>query len=393
MKRRLNMALPLIFAFVLTLLPFGLLEYNQYQRNKIQEEREVTRWEQSAGNYLQLFRSVWSLEMQINRRFYLLNKRLSSYSKAENIDAAGFMAEMRRYFPAKFMPETVYAGLVDKSGSSVEMLRGDGYTTLKQRFFKRLLDGLCRDKNSYSSRELASLNATVRGTFSEVLNFELLRYQRVGKVTSGVYEGRPVLVMWDHVKIASGQQIVFLMIFSPDVVDRVGSMRLAADMLGSRYQTVSSVLVPLRNARQGLEPVFDNYLDADYRSRVKQFIEELDESGESRDRWLPPGKFVTHRGLHIMREFIDYAVPYEIWVMNRDVVEGVYREPFISFVLRLFFYTAWILVFAKVLISGNPVGISLQAWLTLTFMVVGVLPLVVFYVAGLFHIDASAFRL
>ncbi|HAE39641.1 MAG TPA: hypothetical protein DCG57_13545, partial [Candidatus Riflebacteria bacterium] len=182
------MALPLIFAFVLTLLPFGLLEYNQHQRNKVQHERAITRWEQTANNYLQLFRSVWSLESQINRRFFLLYKNLNRLQKADHLDAPVFMSEMRHCFPQQFMPEYIYAGLVDKTGRSVEMFSGDGYTTVKQRFFKRMLDALARPIGSYSSLELSSFNAMSRGAFGDILDFVLLRDYRAGKISSAVYE-------------------------------------------------------------------------------------------------------------------------------------------------------------------------------------------------------------
>ena len=392
MKRRLSMALPLIFAFVLTLLPFGLLEYNQHQRNKVQHERAITRWEQTANNYLQLFRSVWSLESQINRRFFLLYKNLNRLQKADHLDAPVFMSEMRHCFPQQFMPEYIYAGLVDKTGRSVEMFSGDGYTTVKQRFFKRMLDALARPIGSYSSLELSSFNAMSRGAFGDILDFVLLRDYRAGKISSAVYEGRSRLIIWDSVKIASGQRVVYLMLFSPEVIDRVGSMQLAGRVLGQKYPAVSSVLVPISQADGKLNPVFDDFVSAEHRKTLMQCFGELKESGINRDKWFPPGKFVDYRGLRIMREFIDYAVPYEIWIISREPLTKSRSEPFVSFVLRLFFYTAWILVFAKVLISGNPVGISLKAWLTLTFMVVGVLPLVVFYVAGLFHVDSSAYR-
>lgn len=392
MKRRFNMALPLIFAFVLTLMPFILLEYNQHQRNKIQHEREVTRWEQAAGNYLQLFRSLWSLEAQINRRFFLLYKNLSRYQKDEHISADNFMLEMRSCFPQKFMPKHIFAGAVNKNDRGVAMFNGDGYTRLKQRFFKRILDGLSKPENSYSSSELAGLNATVRGAFGEIVDFELLRNYRSGKISAAVYEGQHVFVIWDSVTMASGQRVVYLMLFAPDTIDRVGSMQLASNVLGEKYSTVSSVLLPLSQANTSVKPVFDRFLKAGQRNTILQCLSELKENQTDRDRLFPPGKFVDYRGLRIMREFIDYAVPYEIWITSRGAVASEQKEPFVSFALRLFFYTAWILVFAKVLISGNPVGISLQAWLTLTFMVVGVLPLLVFYVAGLFHVDSSAYR-
>ena len=392
MKRRLSMALPLIFAFVLTLLPFGLLEYNQHQRNQIQTERAITSWEQAAGNYLQLFRSVWSLEAQINRRFFLLHKNLGSLQKDEMIDSSRFMGEMQRVFPEKFMPANIYAGLVNKSGRGVDLLGGKGYTSVKQRFFKRILDGLAQPVGSFSSTEFSSLNATVRGAFGDILDFELLRNHRAGKISAAVYEGRPVLVLWDSATTASQQTVVYLMLFSPKAIDRVGSMKLASNLLGKKYQTVSSVLVPLKQAAPELEPIFDSFLADEHSKTVLQCLDELEKNGLNRDKLFPPGKFVDYRGLRIMRDFIDYAVPYEIWILSRGPVAGEQREPFVSFVLRLFFYTAWVLVFAKVLISGNPVGISLKAWLTLTFMVVGVLPLVVFYVAGLFHVDSSAYR-
>lgn len=392
MKRRLNMALPLIFAFVLTLLPFGLLEYNQHQRDKIQREREITRWEQQAGNYLQMFRSIWSIEAQINRRLFLFYKKLIRYQKGMQLDSTRFMHELRSCFPQRFMPTSIYAGLAKSNGSGVEMLTGDGYAISKQRFFKRFLDAFCRPVGSYDSSELSRFNAMSRGAFGDILDFELLRNDRAGKVSSAVHEGRPVLVVWDSVKLDNGQRVVYLMLFPLAVIDRLQALEFAANMLGSKYDQVSSVLVPLRHARADLDPVFDHYLSDDQRNTILQCLDELDGRGISRDSRFPPGRFDNYQGVRIMREFIDYAVPYELWITSRGEIGKKHNESFLSFVLRLFFYTAWILVFARVLISGNPIGIRLQTWLTLTFMVVGILPLLVFYVAGLFHIDSAAFR-
>lgn len=390
MKRRLKMALPLMFAFILTLLPFGLLEYNQYQRGLIQKERDITQWEQKAGNYLQLFKALWSSELQIRHRFYLFKKARQRAGFSDRYPGELFIADLKRFFPARSMPEAVYAGVVSR-GREVRMFNGPGFTQTKQRFFKKILEGLASE-DPISDSEFNTLNSLVRGAFGEIMDFSLLKTWQRGKVTRILFEGRMKLVFWDLIKSSGGHKLVYLQIFSADVADRVSPMQLVADMLSRNNPAICSVLMPLEFADDRKQPVFDSAVPTPQRMRIMQLIREIKSRGVSRENMVPAGKFVDYQGVRILRDFIDYAVPYEIWILSRADPEVDLHEPVIGFLLRLFFFAAWILVFSRVLISGHPVGISLKSWLNLTFVVVGILPLVVFFVAGIFHIDSAAFR-
>ncbi len=391
MKRRFNMAVPLVFAFILTLLPFGLLEYNQFQRRLIRQERETNLWEQKAGNYLQLFRSLWSYESQIRRRMFLLHSHIKSLPAKDRYDGARFLDDLRSFFPAAHMPEIVYAGEVKDSGRRVEMFRGQGYSVAKLRVFNKLLEGLARE-DTIPASELKSLGSMARGAFGNNLDFVLLKNNRRGKISRAIFSGAMKLVFWDSFTTAAGQKIVYLQVFSSTAVSRLDSMKLATSILGRRHANICSVLVPLEYADQTLKPVFDPYVPPEQRLLVDQTLTGIRAGKQNRNQHLPLGEFFDLNKTRVLRDFIDYSVPYEIWLLSRENIHQQRREPFIGFLLRLFYFSGWILVLTRVLITGRPIGISLKTWLTLIFVVVGILPLCVFFVAGIFHVDSAAYR-
>lgn len=391
MKRRFNMALPLIFAFILTLLPFGLLEYNQFQRHLIRQERELALWEQKAGNYLQLFRSLWSYEAQIRRRLFLLHKRVKEMDANEQYNAQRFLRDLASLFPEKHLPVAVFAGLVNPADQSVDLFTGEGYSALKQRAFKRILTGLART-DSIPGAELKSLNSLVRGAFGENLDFDLLKNYRRGKISRAIFSGEMRLVYWDSLLTPGGQRVVYLHLYAPDAISRLESMKLASGILSTNNQQICSVLMPLEFADPGLQPVFDPFVSPEQRALIQQIFKKMQSRELKRNQKFPFGEFFEVGGKRTLRDFIDYAVPYEIWIMSRNDLNSQQKEPFIGFLMRLFFFSAWILVFTRVMVTGRPIGISLKAWLTLIFLVVGILPLAVFFVAGIFHIDSAAYR-
>ena len=179
MNRRLKMALPLVFAFFLTLLPFGLLEYNQHQRALIQHEREILQWEHRAGNYLQLFKSLWSVEQQIRHRQFLFKKARQKAGFTKEFSGARFMADMQTVFSPKMQPRLNYAGIF-RPESGLRMFSGPGFTMQKQRFFKRILEGLVYEELGRPV-EAATLDSLVRGAFGDVLDFQVLASHRKEK--------------------------------------------------------------------------------------------------------------------------------------------------------------------------------------------------------------------
>ncbi|HOI90276.1 MAG TPA: adenylate/guanylate cyclase domain-containing protein [Candidatus Rifleibacterium sp.] len=390
MNRRLKMALPLVFAFFLTLLPFGLLEYNQHQRALIQHEREILQWEHRAGNYLQLFKSLWSVEQQIRHRQFLFKKARQKAGFTRKFSGARFMADMQTVFSQKMQPRVTYAGIF-RPEDGLKMLSGPGFTMQKQRFFKRILEGLI-NKELGRPVESVTLDSLVRGAFGDVLDFQVLASHRKGKVSRVMFENELQLVFWDICSGSDGSLLVYLQLFAAGETDRLPLMRRVADSLSDKNSSICSVLMPLEFVDPSIKPVFDATVPTEQKQRIRSLYEAIAGKPLERDRLVPAGKFVDYQGVRILRDFIDYAVPYEIWVLSRDNPEMKLQEPTVSFLLRLLFFSSWILVFCKVLISGRPVGISLKHWLTLTFTVVGILPLLVFFVAGIFHIDAAAFR-
>ncbi|MDD3148105.1 MAG: hypothetical protein PHD82_12445, partial [Candidatus Riflebacteria bacterium] len=390
MKRRIKMALPLVFAFILTLLPFGLLEYNQHQRSLIQHERELLKWEHKAGNYLQMFKALWSLELQIKYRQFRLKKARLHAGLTADFTGAQFLQDLQVAFPKNIYPEAIFAGIY-KPSTGVRMFTGPGFYSQKQRFFKRILEGLAAEKND-SGSGLSTLNSLIKGAFGEVIDFNLLKNYRRGKVSRAMFEGSLHLLYWDKITAKDGSNLVFIQLFLPEKNDRLAVMHQVANSLSKRSPDICSVLVPLEFAGRDVSPVFDAHVPSEQRHHLRGLFKRMAEKPLERDLLVPAGKFIDHQGVRIFRDFIDYAVPYEIWVLSRDNPEMNLREPAISFLLRLFFFSGWILVFCKVLISGHPVGISLKNWLTLTFIVVGILPLAVFFVAGIFQIDSSLFR-
>ncbi len=383
--------MPLFFAFVLTLMPFGLLEHNQRQRAAIRHERELLQWEHRAGNYLQMFKSLWSVELQIKYRQFMLKKARLRAGLTKNFTGQRFLEDLRAVFPQELLPRTLYAGVYNQK-TGLRMFSGAGFTVQKRRFFARILEKLIIASEDIQTSELASLNSMVRGAFGEVVDFDLLKNYRRGKVSRVMFEGDMNLLFWDTITATDGSILVSLQLFSPGNLDRLGLMQLVANSLSMKNPEICAVLMPLEFSGSGNVPVFDSYVPPEQKQRIQKLFEKMSGVPLARDRLVPAGKFVDYEGIRIFRDFIDYAVPFEVWVLSRENPTTELHEPALSFIMRLFFFSAWLLVFCKVLISGQPVGISLKNWLTMTFVVVGILPLLVFFVAGIFQIDSALFR-
>ncbi len=391
MKRRLNMLLPLIFAFILTMMPFSLLEYNQFQRQMIKSEREKSQWAQNASNYLQMFRSLWSYESQLQRRMYVMHRRIGDLKKS--MSGAIFLSCLKHFFPARHFPEYTYAGVFDKKNGRIEMFSGEGYARNKLRFFQRLLVGLAQN-NELSTGESKSLDSFVRGAFGENLDFQLLAKFRRGKVVRVVFEGSMRLVYWQKIPVNNdaSKELIHLNVFDPGSITSLESMMLAAEVIGKKYSQLGAAFVPLEYSDPKLMPVFASSVSENCKKSINRALKDAKKSGVRRDQFFPFGEAFDSGGLRIYRDFIDYSVPYELWVIGKEETRSSYTASFASFIFRLFFFSSWALVMLRVLITGRPIGISLRAWLSLIFIVVGILPLIVFFVAGIFHIDASAYR-
>jgi len=391
MKRRLSMLLPLVFAFILTLMPFGLLEYNQYQRQLIKSEREKSHWEQSASNFVQLFGSLWSYESQLQRRMHAMHQRIRQWEGAYS--AESFISDLQEFLPGRQYPEYTYAGVYDRQVSKLTMFSGDSFTRSKQRFYQRLLEGLARGEE-LSANEKKSLDSFIRGAFGENLDFNLLSNFRRGKIVRAVFEGSLKLVYWEKLPLPGKEdkELVHIQVFHPRALTRLESMLQAAAALGDDGINLGAVFVPLEYADPLLKPVFaSSVTDAD-RREITMALLDASKKQLGREKIFPFGEAFELGKTRILRDFIDYSVPYELWVVGKNEQSRNTNDSIAGFVFRLFFFSAWFLVMIRVLITGRPIGISLKAWLSLIFLVVGILPLIVFYVAGIFHIDASAYR-
>lgn len=391
MKRRLSMLLPLVFAFILTIMPFGLLEYNQYQRLLIKVEREKSHWEQNASNFLQMFRSLWSYESQLQRRMHVMHKRIREWEGAYS--AESLVSDLREFFPGRQYPEYTYAGIYDGKNGSLRSFSGDSYARSKQRFFQRLLEGLARG-DGLSANEIKSLDSFIRGAFGENLDFNLLMNFRRGKVVRAVFEGSLKLIYWEKIPLLGNEkkELIHLQVFHPRALSHLESMLQAAENLSHDGSGLSAVFVPLEFADPSLKPVFSASVSYEDRLAVIKALNDARQNASGREQKFPFGEAFSLGETRVLRDFIDYSVPYELWIVGRDKENKVSSDSFPAFVFRLFFFSAWILVMTRVLITGRPIGISLKAWLSLIFLVVGILPLIVFYVAGIFHIDSSAYR-
>ena len=390
MLRRVKMVMPLLFAFFLTLLPFLLLEYTQFQRLQVQNEREQYLWEQQANNYLQLFSNLNSYQQLLRRKMGVFRERLMALSASHGAIDKLIVEDLERNFPGNFRPELLYAGKFKPGSDKFELFRGKGYCSQRLRIFSTILSALGNFDN-LSESKLKLANNFCEGALGEGVDVDFLYEYRRGKLNGVKLEGRNYLLLWDMIDQPEKGKIVYFCFFDFYGLKREQTVRIAQRKLEKHYPDVLSALIPIEESAQGLKPIFERRLNNDQVELVKKLAAETREN-TSRAEVLPVGKVVNIAGYNILRQFVDVEFPYEILLMRKEVAESHSRPDMLIFTLRLAFFSMWFLALVKVLITAMPLGLSISNWLTLIFMVVGILPLVVLYIAGAFHLESSAFR-
>ncbi|MFZ5951270.1 MAG: adenylate/guanylate cyclase domain-containing protein [Candidatus Rifleibacteriota bacterium] len=389
MLRRFKMLLPLLFAFVLTMLPFLLLEYTQLQRLKVQRERELYLWEQEANNYLQLFLSLWSYEFQLNRRMVVFRKHQGDLILSDENHESAFESELKKRLPVGLMPEIVYAARQDKKNGQLKMFSGDFFCRNRRRIFQNIFAAiLAREPTNFSSTDPGDRYS--EGALGKDITIEFLARFRRGKLSGVKLDGNNYLLFWDYLE-DKNQKIIYFCFFPREKLSMDDSIRQVQKILSHRFPEVLSAMIPLEEADKKLKPIFENRVSPKQRAFIEDIVERTS-ADSTRSDLLPVGTMKAVQGQYLLREFVDYLMPYEILLVRSE--KASFSSDFDAFIfcLRLAFFSLWGLVFVRVLITAMPLGFSIASWLTMIFMMIGVLPLVVLYIAGSFHLESSAFR-
>lgn len=389
MLRRIKMALPLLFAFLLTLLPFLLLEYNYSQRLKMNEARLLSSWSLESENFIQLFESLWSHEGQLNRNMAAYRSFRSTAPWPAPLNGANFMAEFKSLVPENFWPEAMYAGIFHQSINKVEMLGGEGLRRLKSRFFQMIFESLC--SKELTQAEIDSADLRIGTTFGSTVTYKLLHQHSIRSAIKVKFENHIQLLYWDQIPIDSDRSLIIMGLFDPDPLPMQQTMYNGVKSILSEDMKLSMAFVPLETAANTLAPVFIGPDAIENRQLLKELAGTF-KGRMRRDRRIPFGTLHEIESLQIIRAFVDYASPYELWMVRDSRNTSPSKTSFTFFLIRFIFASGWILALIKVMISGRPIGMSLKSWLTLIFIVIGILPLIVLYVAGAFHIESAAFR-
>lgn len=400
MLRRVKMVLPLFFAFLLTLLPFLLLESTQAARAVVQQERELYLWEQQANNYLQLFINLWSPEFQLRRRLDVFRRRdAAKIFRGRDLQAA-FASEISKRLPGKWKPDDLYAGSFDKRTGKFKMFLGRPFSNINKVVFLKIMRGLAKE-DKLSDSETENINSFSQGALGEDITIDFLKTLRRGKFNGSRYLGKNNLFMWDYME-EGDMRIVYLVFFKDGRITPEESVTSVQQILAKRFPEVFSALIPIEEADKNLKPIFENRLENSQKSMINQICKspeifiKLSQNRKNedvtRDELLPVGLSRKLNNQYLIREFVDYHLPYEILLLRPDLHRPLTGGEYFVFIMRLLFFSLWFLTFTKVIISGRPLGLSIASWLTLIFMVIGVLPLVVLYIAGSLHLEASAFR-
>lgn len=395
MLRRLRMVLPLFFSFVLTLLPFQLLEYTQAQRSVIAEERELYVWEQQANNYLQLFANLWSFELQLKRRLEIFRKLHGSIIMAAAKPEKQFEIELKKRLPPGWQPQIAYAGVLEKGAGDFQLFKGDIYSKKRLRTFSGILKAL--GEEAYSAKpavfperneDQKRLDRFAEGALGKDLTIEFLITHRRGKISSARLDGKNYFLFFDFIE-DSARRIPYLLFFTPDQISQEQTIEMTQLILAQRFPKIASALIPLEEAGSQYLPIFEKRLDLGQRMLINEKILSRE---KARAEILPVGTMKKIGTNFFVREFMTYYLPYEILLVRlEDGAKKDYAGDFI-FLLRTIFFSFWFLVMVKVLITARPLGFSIKSWLSMIFIVVGILPLIVLYIAGSFHLESAAFR-
>ena len=403
-KWRIKALMPLFFPFILTLLPFLVLKYNQDQEKQIKFERKRTYWELEANNRIQLFRSHFSLKNQLTLRTDKLIGKLKEecLKNGKLINSNAFTDIIKNNFTGVFMPETIYAGVIKKG--KLKLFQGPAFGKNKKFVVKKIFSKLAEKEIQKTwvrpplgaSRKIplykSELDKWCKKFLGQNVSFNMLKKFLRGKIFDAIFEGRSKLAVWDIIDAGSEGEIVYLMTFSKERTSSLDILKLALREVGGLKENFIPILVPLDFADNSLKVIMNSKCSAKIKVPLIKLLKEIRAKPFLRDKAIPNSMFVIRDGMRIVRDFVDYSVPYEIWLVGDDNDFKAENLSIFVFVLTLAFFAGWTGAFARVLITGQRLSLSLRAWLNILFLIIGIFPLTVLYVAGTMQISASSFK-
>ncbi|MBF0498546.1 MAG: adenylate/guanylate cyclase domain-containing protein [Candidatus Riflebacteria bacterium] len=439
MKRRLELSFPVLLLLLLTALPLFFLHSIDERRRVFADDWRRMQWQQSASNRVERFRAEVSELGHSNRLALRLRRHLEDLYQRRaggfpSFSAVPLISGVHRFFKAETEPTQAFAVSFDDKDCQTA-ISGPGLTPSKQKYMGEMLAGMvhfeeeCRKariirsesiKNHASDMQLPlasgpaisgsvaapQIPLTLQKAFATIFGIyctmELVSGQRRGIFTPVMFEKKRHFLLWDAIS-RNGLYIGAYMLIFPQSTVSVARLirniltsfgeenRRRVDHTGNRSRAdFFPLLVPISGLNLKLHAIVPPSMPSALRAPLRAILRNLPRDA-ARETYLPLGIVSESGGLRIMRDFLNPDSPYEIWMIS-SLPRSQNGTSTTVFLLSLIFATAGSGALIRLLMTGEPLPIGMAAWFSAIFALIGFLPLITLYYAGLYQIQASEAR-
>ncbi|MBF0498548.1 MAG: adenylate/guanylate cyclase domain-containing protein [Candidatus Riflebacteria bacterium] len=388
---------PIILPFMLSLFPFAMLNLGENTRERLRQEDQRSRWEDAAMRRVETFRSMSSFGAQIEMMGRdlgkLLERQLRERPKSGvHLDAALLRKSFETSFPASHRaPGTLLYGCsIDPDGKTTALC-GTGFALEKVKIITDLLGAFLYPNVSSADRKALDSRCVglFGGQYGPLYRFDILADTCRKRLTPITYGGKRAFMLWSPVTFNNRILGAFLIIFPCDAPVRARPLNFALRRIaGDRRSSMTPVLMPFFCTNAPLRAVVAPGHSPPHEARP--FISAFFHSGAMNPGFSEGQLYATDR-VWLLRDFISLDIPYELWISSKPHLAHDSGDP-LPFLWGTSLAAVWIMLFARILIFGSPLSISLRLWFAGFFLLVGALPLSVFVVNGSIQIETSIAR-
>jgi|GEM_PF-4587585 len=394
MRKRIAFILPLFLPFFLSILLLFGVKFVEEKREAWKTQKRENLCRQLAEDRVEHIRGNCSYESQVNTINSAFNRKIALSCIASDYEnpvfsSSIFARDFNDTFPEVFRPrETILYGITFPKSGKPAILTGPRLTVQKGRIIVDLIERFTQAKEKSDNINVA-LDKRTSGVFGTSTSFRFMAVDRRGKLTPGHFDGKKVFILWDYISIKKRIIGAYLIIFPWKTYRSIHPLSRAMNSKIKAKNTYITALVPLEDAASKLKPCFSRGMKVPI--SLKKLLLMIT-TKPNRDEIIPHGELTNWPNFRIYRDHLSINLPYEVWIIFPERLFSQNQVDSILFLLSCGLGFFWVSLFSHILITGQSFYLPLKIWFPAFIAIVGAIPLMGFYYAGLMQLEVSAIR-
>lgn len=378
---------PILLGALFLIILLGAVDYLEEKSNLARKNE----WLKRVQIYLARVQGEYSLSLQVEKEFRSI---MEKFNRTAGSEKSGKMDQLAPLLQSDLPPDLgklCRTWAFNRKGQDFVLIAKEPFMGTKKKAMERVFTALFTLSES-TGTESTSRNHErfITGVFGENSAPEYLATNRIGRLTSIIFEGRQSYVYWQ--KLFAGNTCIggFMSLFPGEMVEnREFALQRLAQMI---YDETDGQIV----AAFALSALIENNLNPVLPATIRSNPAAARNAGElifpawKNASACPPRQLLELRGNWLFHDTIADESPYMAFMISKDQVKNL-QQPFSPGMVMFALVAGWSVLFWR---KWHRRSINLGFAFRMLFFMTGMLPVVLLTIFGLEMIDqANAARI